>query len=295
GPGLYFRLPYPIDDIRTYDKRVRIVDGPLAQTQLRDDWHVIISMYCAWYIAEPVPFQETLEGNVESAQERLKQVIFNETSRAVSDLTFNDLVSTDAERVNERFDDLEEEIMDRLRKSIRDKEYGLRVSDFGIRRIDIPEETTREVFERMRAEREKAAETYLSEGERRSQEIIAEAEKEAEEALSDAESEAKRIRSEGEAKEAEFYDVFATQPELAIFLRRLEALRTIARGARESGQPITFVLDPQTEPLSVLSRGPQQPETVEETDEEAEQEETEGDEQTDATGEDPSDNSDTEE
>ena len=115
----------------------------------------------------------------------------------------------------------------------------------------------------MRAEREKVAESYLAEGKSRKKAIVAEAEKEAEKILADAESEAKRIRSEGEAAEAKYYDQFAQQPELAIFLRRLEALRTIAQKARESDQPITFVLDPQTEPLSVLSRGPQAREQIE--------------------------------
>ena len=39
---------------------------------------------------------------------------------------------------------------------------------------------------------------------------------------------------------------------------RLEALLNIAEKARESGTPITFVLDTQTEPLGVLYTGPQE-------------------------------------
>ena len=262
GPGLYFRLPYPIDNIEVYDKRVRVLDGPLAQTQLKDDWQIIISMYCAWHIDDPVDFQETLEGSVERARRRLREVIYNETSKAVSALTFHDLVSTDQDRVNQNFDALENEILQGLDESVQEKGYGLRVNEFGIRRIAIPETTTQEVFKRMRAEREKVANAYIEEGKSRKKEIIAEAEEQASKIISDAESAATRIRSEGEAEEAKYYDRFAQQAELAIFLRRLEALRTIARKAREGDQPITFVLDPQTEPLSVLSRGPQEREAL---------------------------------
>jgi membrane protease subunit HflC len=265
GPGLYFRLPYPIDNVKTYDKRIRVLDGPLAQTQLKDDHQIIISMYCAWHISDPVKFQETLEGSVEKARQRLRELIYNETSKAVSSLTFNDLVSTDEAQVNQNFDALEKEILSALGVPVRDNGYGLRVNEFGIRRIAIPEETTREVFERMRAEREKVAAAYKQEGERRKKTIIAEARKEADQILADADSKAKGIRSEGEAEEAKYYDLFAEEPELAIFLRRLEALRTIARKARDADQPITFVLDPQTEPLSVLSRGPQEREELGET------------------------------
>lgn len=262
GPGLYFRLPYPIDDVRVFDKRVRILDGPLAETQLKDDWKAIISMYCAWHIDLPVEFEQTLGGNVERAEKRMREMIFNETSEAVASLTFNDLISTDGKMVRKNFDRLEQEVTAAVRTSA--ERYGLQVDDFGIRRIAIPESTTREVFNRMRAERTKVAEAYLAEGESEKRTIIAEANNKAENILSDAESEAKNIRSQGEAAEAEYYDQFAAQPELAIFLRRLEALRTIAAKAREADRPITFVLDPKTEPFSVLSRGAQEREDISE-------------------------------
>ncbi|MFW6457655.1 MAG: SPFH domain-containing protein, partial [Planctomycetota bacterium] len=200
--------------------------------------------------------------NAERGEKRLREIIFNETSEAISELTFNDLISTDGEAVRSNFDDLEEEIIEEVRDSVAG--YGLQVDDFGIRRIAIPESTTREVFNRMRAERQKVAESYLAEGESEKRTIVAEANNEAENTLSDAESEAKNIRSEGEAAEAKYYDEFAQQPELAIFLRRLEALRKIAEKARDADRPITFVLDPKTEPFSVLSRGAQEREDISE-------------------------------
>lgn len=255
GPGLYFRLPFPVDDVRTYDKRIRVIDGPLTQTQLKDDWQAIISMYCAWHINAPVGFEESLGGSVERARQRLRDIIYNETSKAVSNLTFHDLVSTDEEKVRQTFEGLEEKVTEGVQSAA--VEYGLQVDDFGIRRIAIPESTTREVFKRMRAERQKVAQTYIDEGESQKTAIIASAREQASNILTDAKKEAKNIRSEGEAAEAKYYDRFAEQPKLAIFLRRLEALRTIARKAREAGRPITFVLDPSTEPFSVLSRGSQ--------------------------------------
>jgi membrane protease subunit HflC len=253
--GLYFRLPFPIDQVKKYDRRVRVIDGPLAQTQLKDEWQVIISIFATWRLADAVSFEETLGGNIEQAEKHLKDVIFSETSNAVSNLTFHNLVSTDAEEL--QFDSLEQNITNAVRDSIQAKGYGIELLDFGIRRVAIPKSTTQEVFSRMEAEREQVAESFRAEGRKRNKEIIAEAEKEAAQILADAESEAKRIKSEGEAAEAEFYDQFAEEPELAIFLRRLESLRTIAQKARESEAPISFVLDTQTEPLSALYRGPQ--------------------------------------
>ncbi|MFP4028942.1 MAG: protease modulator HflC [Candidatus Brocadiia bacterium] len=261
GPGLYFRFPYPIDEVQEYDKRVRVIDGPLNQTVLEDEWHVIISIYAAWRIKDPLAFEESLEGDVRRAEDRLKDVIYNETSEAIGQLRFNQLVSTNEEKV--QLQALEAGVQAGARQAIGQKNYGIELLHFGIRRIAIPESTTQKVFERMKAERQKVADRFRNQGETEEKEIVSEAKKKAEKILADARSRAEEIRSEGEAKEAEYYDKFAQHPELAIFLRRLDALRTIARKARESGTPISYVLDTKTEPLGALHRGPQERETLE--------------------------------
>jgi len=254
--GLYFRLPWPIDKVKTFDKKVRVVDGKLAETQLQDNWLVVISMYAAWRLSDPVAFEESLGGSLEEAREALKEIIFNETSKTIGKYTFNSLVNTNPEKL--KFSAIEEEITTGVRKAIEDKRYGMELVSFGIKRMAIPESTTKAVFGRMNAERKTKAEQYRSEGEREKKKILAEADEKAKGILADAESKAKIIRGEGEAAEAEYYDVFAQAPELAIYLRRLEALVNIAEKARESGTPITFVLDTQTEPLGILYTGPQE-------------------------------------
>ena len=256
--GLYFRLPWPIDKVVKYPRWVRMLDGPLPQTQLKDEWQVIISMYCAWRLADPVAFEKSLRGNEKEAEKRLKDVIFNETSKAVAKLSFGDLVSTN--EADLKFDQVEEEISGNVRAAVQG--YGMELVAFGVRRIAIPASTTAEVFKRMEAERLAVAEKYRAEGKMEKQTIIAEAQKQAKNVLSDAESKAKLIRSEGEAEEAKYYDRFAQHPELAIFLRRLDSLRAIAQKAREAGTPITFVLDTRTEPLAALYRGPQDREEI---------------------------------
>ena len=169
---------------------------------------------------------------------------------------FDDLVSIDPNRL--KFDAIENEIAAGVREAIQKNGYGISLVAFGIKRVAIPEDVTKSVFERMNAERDEEAQTYRSQGEEEKRAIIASAKEEAKKTLSDAEARAKQIRGEGEAEEAKYYEVFAGAPELAIFLRRLEALQTIAQNARDRGTPITFVLDTQTEPLGVLYTGPQE-------------------------------------
>lgn len=252
--GWYLKLPYPIDAIEPFDKRVRVLDGKLTETQLKDNWDVIISMYASWRVVDPVKFRQSLRGDEELAERALKEIIHNETSQTVGQITFDNLVSADTTRL--KFDEIEKEITENVRAQVSDKNYGVTVTSFGIRRIAIPESTTQKVFERMKAERKRIAEGYRREGETKKAEKIAEASRQKEVIIADALAEAKRIRSEGEAAEAQFYSVFAQAPELAIFLRRLEALSNISQDVKKRGSRLTFVLDTLTEPFGVLKEGP---------------------------------------
>ncbi len=116
----------------------------------------------------------------------------------------------------------------------------------GIRRILLPEAITAKVFERMRAEREEIAERFRSEGEGEAIRIRAEADSERDQVLARAEANAKRIRAEGDAEAAEHYKIFEEDPELAMFLRKLEVLEETLK------EKATVVLGPDTQPFDLL-------------------------------------------
>ena len=49
-PGLYFRLPWPIQKVYVYDKRLRLHESRLEQIQTEDNKSVVVSAYLAWRI-----------------------------------------------------------------------------------------------------------------------------------------------------------------------------------------------------------------------------------------------------
>ena len=255
--GWHLRLPPPFDKVVKYDQRVRVLDGRLTETQLQDDWQVIISMYAAWRVADPVALQEKLPGDpkesVRLAERVIKEIIENEKSQVIGKRRFEDLVNTNKERL--KFDEIAEEITGRVRDALQSEHYGLELVAFGIRRIAIPEDTTQTVFERMKEERRKVAMRYMAAGQREKDTIIAGARAEADRIMAEANAEAIETRRQAEELEADFYDVFAKDPDLAIFLREIESLRTIAAQARESGSPLSFVLNLETEPFTLLRKG----------------------------------------
>ena len=63
------------------------------------------------------------------------------------------------------------------------------------------------------------------------------------------EAKAKEIRAAGDAAAAKYYSVFKQNPELAVFLRKLESLRVVMRGRT------TLVFDTNTAPFDLFKPG----------------------------------------
>jgi len=260
--GWYLRIPW-LDRFVKFDRRARVLDGKLVETQLQDNWQVIISMFAAWHVSDPVVLRAKLKGEGESpeqivrkAEDIVKEIIQNETSKVVGKRRFDDFVNTDKDKL--KFREITEEIAAGVRGALERENYGLTVGAFGIRRIAIPQATTAAVFRRMTTERSKIAQTYRSEGEREKTTILAQALAERKNIVAEAQAQAIETRRTGEEEEAKYYPEFARAPDLAIFLQRLETSATISKQASESGSPITFVLGPEVEPWSFLFTGPEQ-------------------------------------
>ena len=254
--GWFWKRPWPFDRVEKFDQRVRNVDGPASQTQLPDGNHVIPRVYATWRIYDPVAFQKSLSGDLPQAEERLRQHIGNQTSNVFGQHRLEDVVNTDPEKL--KFDQIEKDILDGVQKDMAQSAtaYGIEVLSLGIQRIALPDDTTNAVFGRMVAERTMVAEKLRAEGERIKRTKVAEASQERDSILATAAAEAKDIRAKGEAEAAQYYEVFAKNERLAIFLRRLEALRMITANAAESGLPITYILNAKVPPFDVFENGP---------------------------------------
>jgi len=100
----------------------------------------------------------------------------------------------------------------------------------------------------MRAERQRLVKQYQNEGEAKAIEIRSEADRKRAEILSEADARATRIRGEADAEAAKSYVTFEQNPELAIFLLRLQALENATK------ERATLILDEKTPPLNLLNQ-----------------------------------------
>jgi modulator of FtsH protease HflC len=67
--GLYFKLPYPIDNVTTYDTRTRVLPVKLETQQTADDRQVIVEAFCTWQVSDPLKFFQRFSNAGERAED----------------------------------------------------------------------------------------------------------------------------------------------------------------------------------------------------------------------------------
>lgn len=246
--GLFWKLPYPFQDYFRFDARIHLFSGKMEQTYTKDDKNVIVETFCGWKISNPEKFLSRY-GTYETAQTNLEALIRTYTNSVLAKHPFSHLVSQNVADL--QLENIEKEICQLLNQGegvSQEESSGIKIELFGIRKLELPESTTKEVFARMREDRNRLVQEYKSQGEGEAKKITAQADAEKEKMLIEAKAKATLIRSEGDAAAAKFYNQFSTNKDLAIWLRKLEALQTLL----EQNKKMTLVLDTKTSPFDLL-------------------------------------------
>jgi membrane protease subunit HflC len=243
--GLYRRWPWPVQRLYRYDQRIHIHEGSFEEALTRDGKNVLLSAYAGWQVREPFRFLERV-GTMAQAENSLDGLLRTHKNSTLGQYRFASLINTDPAAL--QLEEMERKMFAAVQPEALER-YGIELHFIGIRRIGLPEAITQSVFDRMRAERQELADRYRSEGEGESIRIRAQADSERDKLLAAAESEAKRTRAEGDAAAAEYYQVFEKNPQLAMFLRKLEVLEVTLK------EKATVVLSTDTEPFDLLKQG----------------------------------------
>ena len=107
------------------------------------------------------------------------------------------------------------------------KDFGVEVVDVRIGRTDLPEDISKNVFARMRSEREREANLLRAEGDQAKETIMADANRQRTVILAEATKKSEILRGDGDAaKTIILGKAHSTGKEFFDFMRSLEALRT---------------------------------------------------------------------
>ncbi|MFN7924408.1 MAG: protease modulator HflC [Bryobacteraceae bacterium] len=237
---------WPFQSATYFDRRLRIYNPRPSEFLTKDKKNLVIEPYVAWRIEDPKRFVESV-GDPGAAEMRLHDIVLSDLAAALGNHELESIISANPETVKAS------QMMDSLaaltdRKAL--SEYGIRVVDVRLKRLNLPEQNKQSVFARMRAERERIARQYRAEGEEQALAIRAEADRKAEEIRSEAYKEAEKLKGEGDAESTRVYSAaYSKNPRFYKLLRTLESYKKIF------DDKTTAILSSDSELLRVMMRG----------------------------------------
>ena len=241
-PGLKFKLPWPIQEVRTFEKRVLNVDPPVEQVILADQRRLDVDVFGRYRIVNPQLFLESVSDE-EIARQRLSTFMIASLREVLGNATQVEVLS-----------DARAGIMELIRDAVgrRAASLGIEIVDVRIVRADVPQDTVQSVFDRMRSEREREAREFRAQGQELSQQIRARADRERTVLLAEAERSSEILRGEGDEEAIRIRgEAFSQDSEFYTFYRALEAYR-----GSFNPEDTTLVLSPNSEFFRFFNEGP---------------------------------------
>lgn len=213
SPGLYFKLPF-IDTVEIYDKRILDLDSQPQEVTASDQKRLVVDSFARYRIVNPLKFYQTLRYE-DAVRSRLGPIIDSAMRRVLGAATFQDVVR-----------DKREELMKRIAKQVNQEgsEFGIEVVDVRIKRADLPEQNSKSVFDRMRAERQREAAEFRAQGAAEANRIRATADREATVIQAEATRKGEELRGGGDAERNKIYaEAYSKDPEFFEFYRSMQA------------------------------------------------------------------------
>ncbi|MBC6427917.1 MAG: protease modulator HflC [Cellvibrionales bacterium] len=216
-PGLHFKIPLA-EEVRKFDARVLTVDAPPESFYTVQKKRLIVDSFAKFRVADVGSYYRATGGDEFTARNRLAARVNDGLRNEFGTRTLNEVVSGERDLLMEK---LTAELNTTVRESL-----GIEVLDVRVKRIDLPEEISDDVYRRMRAEREKLAREFRSQGEEEATKIRADADRQKVLLEAEAYRESEKIRGQGDAEATAIYaNAYNKDAEFFKFVRSLEAYK----------------------------------------------------------------------
>ncbi|MDG2954652.1 protease modulator HflC [Bisgaard Taxon 10/6] len=225
-PGLHFKLPF-IDSLKLLDARIQTLDGQADRFVTVEKKDLLVDSYVKWRISDFGRFYTaTGGGDYTQASNLLKRKVNDRLRSEIGSRTIKDIVSG-----------TRGELMEGAKKALNSgsdstAELGIEVVDVRIKQINMPDEVSSSIYQRMRAERDAVAREHRSQGKEKAAFIQADVDRKVTLITANANKKAQELRGEGDAAAAKLYaDAFGSEPEFYSFVRSLKAYENSFAGS----------------------------------------------------------------
>jgi membrane protease subunit HflC len=223
-PGLHFKFPF-INNILKFDGRVLSLDAEPDRFLTAEKKNVTVDFFVKWRIDKVALFYRSFGVDEFNAQNRIAQITKDEMRNEFGKRTIQQVVS-----------DQRGDIMNTLRAKVNNitKNYGVKILDVRMSRVDLPDEVNNSVYNRMRTERALAAKNFRARGHEDAARIRATADRKRTVILAEAYRDAQRTRGEGDSRAAAIYaNAYSKDAEFYRFYRSLNAYINSFRGKND--------------------------------------------------------------
>lgn len=249
-PGLYFKIPF-IENVVYVDRRVLDLDLPVQEVIAADQKRLVVDTFTRYRVVNPLLFYQTVS-TIPGANQRLTSIVNSTTRSVLAEATFTAIVKDERDR-----------LMKRIRTDVNRQaaSLGIEVVDVRLRRVDLPEQNSEAVFQRMKTEREREAADIRAQGSQIAQGIRATADRNVTVLLAEANRKSEELRGQGDADRNRILaEAYGKDPSFFSFFRSMQAYE----GAMRAGDT-RLVLSPDSEffryfnnPVAALPSAPAQ-------------------------------------
>jgi membrane protease subunit HflC len=215
SPGLHLKWPW--DTVHRFERRI-ITKAYQGETFLTSENKALtVDFYVKWRVKDASKYFTTTQGIEAYAAERLGDNVKDGIKGVVARRTLQDIVK--AERTT-----FAGEMISRASAAV--QEMGVELIDVRIQRIDLPDEVSVSVYQRMEQNFKALGNRLRGEGDAERERIKADADRQRTEIVSTAQRDAQKLRGEGDATAARIYaQAYSKSPEFYSFYRSLQAYR----------------------------------------------------------------------
>ncbi|MBX9706149.1 MAG: protease modulator HflC [Gammaproteobacteria bacterium] len=214
NPGLHMKMPF-VDTVLDFDTRIQTLDIAKSRIVTSQKKDVNVDYYVKWRITDLEKYYNSTSGLIDNAEQLLVQQVNNSLRAEFGNRTIPEVVSDDRSQIMQS-------LLTAANQSA--APLGISVIDVRIKTIDLPDEVSVAVFNRMRAERERVASEHRAEGKSAAEAIRAKADADAKVIEAKAIEQAAILKAEGDKKAAKIYaDAYNKNPGFFAFYRSMLA------------------------------------------------------------------------
>ena len=215
-PGLHFKVPF-VNNAETYPKQILTINNPQELFLTLEKKNLYVDFFIKWKINDVQQYYRATGGDELVAAQRLLETVKDGIRAEFAKRTVVEVVSEERREI----------MADMLERTAENAiTLGIELIDVRVKKIELSDDVSESVYNRMRQERARFASELRAQGSETAARIKAEADRTVTITLANAYRDSEIIRGTGDARQTEIYAAaYQKDSEFYSFTRSMEAYK----------------------------------------------------------------------